>query len=428
MRFTLRRDPWRRLSACVDGPSGRNVDRRVDVRVRPMPAGDASEDRLALAVLRRAMPTDAAGLRRVRGVDLLDPPGCLVLQTTYQRTPGIDHNATVEPRLGTAPIRQVSTWTFEVGFDFGSPDHLGDPKVFHPDHGKSSGEVGAGLLHPILATISGSGVQLRDRRLHSPTPVRSTAASGQTALQVLEPCLLARRQAWAGEKFASTQCGRYRNASVDTDDLARSRRGDRLRDDGEGDVPATRTIASDAIRLRSRYCPGQSEPHPADLRDEHLRPLPAQLHDPRCLTTDDAESLVMLSLAPGRPPVSASVEVPYGLVEVPQSLLLHGLRARPQPTERGSGFGQLARLFDVRRCRTSVAAPHRPLLKRQIPQVSRMPALLQQGSLLRWSRVQAESRHSTNPITQDRQFPISEGRQSRHFLAMRCEATPRPTR
>jgi hypothetical protein len=62
LRFTLRRDRYRRLSACADGPSGRDVH----FRVRMMPANCTPEHRLALAVVRRAVPTDVTGLRRVR--------------------------------------------------------------------------------------------------------------------------------------------------------------------------------------------------------------------------------------------------------------------------------------------------------------------------------------------------------------------------
>src|SRR5207247_6827246 len=120
LRFTLQRDPYGRLSACADGPSGRDVDSRVHVRVRPMSAGCAPEDRLALSVVRCAVPADTTGLRRVRRVDLLDPSRRLVLQALDQAAPAAGQDAPVQSGLGPATVRQIGAWSFGVGFGLGS--------------------------------------------------------------------------------------------------------------------------------------------------------------------------------------------------------------------------------------------------------------------------------------------------------------------
>ena len=107
LRFTLRRDPYGRLSACADGPSGRDVDCRVHVRVRLMSAGYAPEDRLALTVVRCAVPADAAGLRRVRRLIFSTRPGGLVLQAPDEQSPAVGQDAPVESGFGAATVRQV---------------------------------------------------------------------------------------------------------------------------------------------------------------------------------------------------------------------------------------------------------------------------------------------------------------------------------
>ena len=167
LRFTLRRDPYRRLSACADGPSGRDVDCRVHVRVRLMPAGHAPEHRLALAVLRCAVPADAAGLRRVRRIDFLDPSRCLVLQPLDQPPQPLARMPRFRPALARRrfgrypPVVQGRVWASGAWSS-------GDPQVLHPDHVEPAREVGAGLLHPVLAPVTGPGIQLRDRGLHPP--------------------------------------------------------------------------------------------------------------------------------------------------------------------------------------------------------------------------------------------------------------------
>jgi hypothetical protein len=63
----------------------RDVPGRVHVSVDGQAAGAAPESRLALSRFRVAVPAARASLRRVRGVEFLDPSGCFVLQATDQR-------------------------------------------------------------------------------------------------------------------------------------------------------------------------------------------------------------------------------------------------------------------------------------------------------------------------------------------------------
>ncbi len=428
LRFTLRRDPYGRLSACADGPSGRDVDCRVHVGIRLMPAGYAPEHRLALTVVRCAMPTDAAALRRVRRVHLLDSSRGLVLQPGYQVTPAVGQDAPIQSGFGTPTVWHVPTWSVGIGFGLGAPGHLSDPQVFHPDHVESPRQVGAGLLHPVLTTVTSPRGQLRDRGLHPLTPLRTATASGQAALQLLPPGLLTVRQTGARQEFTGGQRRRHGDAAIHADDLTRIGCGDRRRDHSECQMPAPHPITGHPVRLRSGNRAGQPQPNPADLRHVDRGPLPVQLPYTRRLIADNTESLVHPGSTPRRAPVGPCVEAFDRAVEVPQRLLLHGLRSCPQPPECSPRLGQLPRLLDVPRRRTFVAGPHRPLLKSQVPQVPGMPTLHQQRSLLSRRRVHPEPGHATYPISPDRQCPIPEGRQSRFLSALNDGVSPRLSR
>jgi hypothetical protein len=68
LRFTVHRPPCGEVSLCWYRPSGGDVAGSVHVGVeRPGFAGDAREDRLALAVFGCDMPAGGASLRGVRG-------------------------------------------------------------------------------------------------------------------------------------------------------------------------------------------------------------------------------------------------------------------------------------------------------------------------------------------------------------------------
>ncbi len=425
LRFTRQRNPYRRLSACADGPSGRDIDCRIHIGVGIVSTGCASEDRLALTVSRCAMPADATGLRCVRRVYFLDSPWRLVLQAPDEQSPAASQDASVQPSLGAATIGQVPTGLLGIGFGLRSPDHRGDPQIFNPDQIEASSEISAGFFDPVLASVGRAGVQFGDRVLRSAAPLGAALTPGKTTLQLLQPFLFSFRQAGADQEFPSGQGSRHCDAAVHADGVTCAGPGDRCRNHGQGKVPTTYAIAGDAVRLRAGYRAGQPELYPADLGHVDLGPFPVQLDDAGCLAPDNTEAFVQSGLPPARPSVGSTAEVLDSLVEVAQRLLLHGLRPRAKPLERSPCFGQLAALFREGRCRALVSRPHRPLFKGEVPYIPGMAAQLQQRRLLRRCRVQPEPGHAIYPIRLHRQSTTSEGRESRLLAGRSDGASPR---
>src|SRR5271166_1000417 len=96
-RFTVHRPASAEVSACCHRPSGGDVASGVHVSVaRARTASDALENRLALAVFPRDMPTGEASLRRVRSRDKFEPPRSFVLQPGNQQAPPVAVNLAVE--------------------------------------------------------------------------------------------------------------------------------------------------------------------------------------------------------------------------------------------------------------------------------------------------------------------------------------------
>jgi hypothetical protein len=109
LRFTVHRPANAEVSPCCHRPSGGDVACGVHVSItRTRAAGDALENRLALAVFRRDMPTPGASLRRVRSGDEVEPPGGFVLQPGNQRAPPLAVNLSVEATL----LRDVGAGAF----------------------------------------------------------------------------------------------------------------------------------------------------------------------------------------------------------------------------------------------------------------------------------------------------------------------------
>ncbi len=100
LRFTVHRPPCGEVSLCWHRPSGGDVAGRVHVGVaRPRFAGDAREDRLALAVFGRDVPACGASLRRVRSRDSFESARGLVVESGNQHA----------PPLGTARVQRNRT-------------------------------------------------------------------------------------------------------------------------------------------------------------------------------------------------------------------------------------------------------------------------------------------------------------------------------
>ncbi len=157
MWFTLQRHKPR-ASACGHGPSGRDVPCCIDISVRGMTAGLASEHRLVLAVPRRAMPALGARLTR-RGQPALRPD-------------------IAAGRLDSAA---------------GRASHGADLEVLDPDRVEPAGEVGADLLYPTLSSVGLASLQPGDDRLDPSAPVRPTPTPGELPLQPLQPRLFGGR-------------------------------------------------------------------------------------------------------------------------------------------------------------------------------------------------------------------------------------------
>ena len=85
-RFAVRRRAQRLASPRSHRMPCGNVQRRVHVHMRLVPAGDAPE-RLTLAVPRSDVPARRAALARVRGIDPFHPAGGLVFQPVQEGPP-----------------------------------------------------------------------------------------------------------------------------------------------------------------------------------------------------------------------------------------------------------------------------------------------------------------------------------------------------
>ena len=99
--------------------------------------------------------------------------------------------------------------------------------------------------------------------------------------------------------------------------------------------------------------------------------------------------------APRRAAVRSGEKVAHRLGEVPQRLLLHGLRAGRQPVVLGAGRGQLSTLLVVAG-RAATGLPVLLLLDGQVPHIPGVATMLRQHRPLLSSRKQPISRHASN--------------------------------
>jgi hypothetical protein len=100
LRFTVRRLPCGEVSLCWYRPSGGDVAGCVHVGVAPPGfAGDAGEDRLALAVFGCDVPAGRAALRRLRGTNPFDPSRGFMVEPGDQPAPPCCLIARLSPRF-----------------------------------------------------------------------------------------------------------------------------------------------------------------------------------------------------------------------------------------------------------------------------------------------------------------------------------------
>jgi hypothetical protein len=343
LRFTVRRPASAEVSPCCHRPSGGDIACGVHVSIaRPRAAGDALENRLALAVFRRDMPAGRASLRRVRCRDKFQPSRSFVFKSGNQQTPALAVNVTVEAPF----LRDVGARTFTS-----TPRRAGHSpyvQILDTDGVEAAGHIGAGLFHPLTATICFTTAQPGDGQLRSCAPVRSASRPGHPLLQPLQSLRFTSTKARNTHQLPGGQRCRYRHAAINADDAAVKRSRDRLRDGGKSDVPPPGPIQSDSVRLhRVGDVAGPPEPNPSDFRYPYLPVAAAEPLNVARFESDLPKPLMLAGLTPRRAAMEAIEKVAHRLGEVPQRLLLNGLRPGRQPIVFGAGRRQLGTLLVV---------------------------------------------------------------------------------
>jgi hypothetical protein len=391
LRFTVRRPANAEVSPCCHRPSGGDIARGVHVGVaRPRAAGHALEDRLTLTVFGRNMAARGAALGRVRGRYPFDPTKGFVLQAGSKQTPSASADAAIQPSL-LGHSHTGSLWR--------SPRrarHTSDIKCFNTDRFEAPRDVSGVLLDPVATSVGLSRFQHCNSALRTGSPGRASLRTGEPLLKHPKSLRLPSRETGCVQQFTSRQGCRHGNAAVYTHDCAVTWSEDGIGNVGEGDEPTAGPIARDAVGLHTfRDRPREAKANPADLRHPHPTHPVVETLDVVRLDRDLSESLMHVSFAPGRATVRPGKEVTHRLSEVPQRLLLHGLRAGSQPVVFGSGRGQLRALFIEARG-VPAGLPILLLFDSEIPHISRVATVLAQYRLLLRRRKQSKSCHVSN--------------------------------
>ena len=411
MRFTVRRPASAEVSPCCHRPSGGDVACCVDVGVaRPCAAGDALEDRLALAVFRRDVPALRASLRRVRCGNELEAPLGLVLEPGHQQSPALAADLPVEsPFLRDVGTRAVTSTARRAGHGW----HI---QVLEADGVEAARHICGGLFHPIPTAIGLAGPQPRNRQLRSRPPMRAELRPRQPLLQPVHaldfPCAKTRNT----QQLPARQRHRYRHAAIYSHNAAIPRARDRAGDSSKSNVPAPRSIQRDSIRLhRVGDGAGPSKAHPPDLGYPYLPIAAAELVEVVRLESDLPKSFMPAGLAPRRMAVGAVEKGAHCLGEIPQRLLLHSLRSCGQPVVFGAGRRQLRALLVITG-RLTTRPPMLLLFHGQIPHKPGVTAMFGQRCRLHRAGKQPKPTHVNNlGMTTDTLSDPKDGR--RRFLS-----------
>lgn len=400
----------RQSASSPHGPSGRDipcrdVPRRVDIRVARLSTGHAREESLALATLRCHIPTHRTTLAAERGIDPLHSTEGFMLQPSRKQAPAGGEDRPVQPSL----LPHVPT-RLRNGATRGA-HHVVDLQVLDADQVVAACDIGAGLFDPVLTPIGITGMHPRQAGLRQYTAVRTTLTPRQRTRRSGDR---QRPRCPIPDPVRAGQSDRH--TPVDPHHAAITGPGDRGGNHGKCDVPASNPVADHPARLRLGQRAGATEANPADLRDQNPRPPSVQLLHPPRPWTNNPESLVPPSGAPRRAVMGALAPVTHGVGEVPQRLLLHGLRALAQPPTLRPRLSQLTALLDEVGAPASGPRPAQ-LLHRQIPHQPGMPALPEQQRLLRGCRIHPVPRHRRHPNHQPRQHrPLNWPRISQLLL------------
>jgi hypothetical protein len=389
LRFTVRRPDSAEVSPCCHRPSGGDVACGVHVGIaRARTAGDALENRLALAVFRRDMPTGKASLRRVRSWNGFDPSRSFVVEPGNNQSPALAVNLTVEApflRDVGARMRDSAARRARQG------PHI---QIFDADDVEAARHVCGDLFQPVAAAVRFASAQPRNGAFGSCTPVRSALCPGQTLLQSSQPLSFTYARARGAQQLARGQRHRDYNPAVNTHHAAVTGPRYRVGHGSKSYVPATRSIARDAVRLHGAGdLAGPTKANPTDFRYPDLAVAAVQPFEVARLESDLPKSFMSAGLAPRRATMGAVEKVAHRVGEIPQRLLLHSLRPGGQPREFCSRRRQLRTLLVVTR-RLPTRLPVPLLLYGQIPNKPGMATMLDHHCRLLNARKQSKPAHT----------------------------------
>jgi hypothetical protein len=394
LRFTVHRPPCGEVSLCCYRPSGGDVASSVHVGVaRPSFAGNAGEDRLALAVFGCDVPAGGASLRRVRGRNAFESSRGLMVEPANQPAPSLAVDGAVEASFLRNPDARLVN---RAARRASHPPHI---ERLDSNSVESARQSGGGLFHPVASPISFASFQSRNRQSGAPSAVGAAFGSREALLQSAQTDLLTRCQAGGMQELAGGQRRRHCHTAINSDHAAIPRSRDRGGNVCERDVPAPGAVPGDPVGLDVLgHSPSRAESHPSDLGHPDPSVAPVELCDMAPLDPDLSKTFMQTGLAERRASMGAGEKVVHGLREVPQRLLLHCLRSGPQPVVSGPDLSQLRRLIVVPR-RVTARLPPLLLLDGQVPYKPGMPAMFQQQHLLSRRRQQPKPRHTRKLTT-----------------------------
>jgi len=394
LRFTVRRPASAEVSPCCHRPSGGDVTCGIDVGIAgARVAGDAPENRLALAIFQRNVPAPRASLRRVRCCDKFKAPLRLMFQPGNQQPPSLAADLAIKASfLGYADSRTYTRPARRSG-------HGAHIQLFHTNGIKTTCQICGRLLHPVAPPVGLARIESCDGELCSCSPVRAASGLGQAPLQTPQPPCFTGTKASNSQQLPIGERHRDRHAAIHTHNAAISRSGDRIWDDGKCYVPALRSIPSDSVGLHGVGDSARPpEPYPTNLGYPYLSIAAANPFDVARFDTDLPESFVLAGLTPCWATVAVIEEIAHRLREVAQRLLLHGLGSGGKPVILGASRRQLETLLVVVR-RFSAWLPVLLLLDGQIPHEPGMATVLGQRCGLLTAGQQAKSGHTSNLAT-----------------------------
>jgi hypothetical protein len=393
LRFAVHRPGSPDASPRSHGMSCRDVFGRVQVRVAGKTARPAAEDGLALARPPVNRSARAAALRRECWVYSLDATGSLILKPALEEPPAGGKDLPVQAGLASRSSPRLPEGALD------RTSHVADVQILDTDQVKPPGEVSAELLAPVSARVDLTSLELRDSNPDPGAASRSTLASRKLVLEQPKPSLAARTQSRNSQQFTGgKRCARG-DTSIQGHDFTRPRARDCARDDGERYVPASGAVERNPVGLHpSRHRPRPSKPDPARLGDPDFPSAPIQSADMSRSNCDDPEALAAPGLSPPRPSMSTPEEMLHGLGKVPQRLLLDHLASVAQPSMLRASRGQLPALPYISRRAPASGTPPRLLFDGQVPDESRLGAMVFEDHLLSGCGTQPVAAH-TNTIS-----------------------------